>query len=154
MAIAPYSLWKERELINGDLNFPTNYNLGPWLDEVVLSKIRAHHRPNILLWVHSMLGTLNIKEAYKLMAKFHLQPNDKIWPSIWKSNLSPKVSIFFWLVVQNCILTWDNLRKRGFIGPSSYPLCSKQEESMENLLNQCLFSANIWGSVTQDMIKR
>jgi hypothetical protein len=81
-------------------------------------------------------GTFTIKEAYGLKAQFHLQPKDKIWSVIWKSNLWPKVNIFLWLLVQNRILTWDNLRKRGFIGPSTCPLfLSKRNPWNTSLIN-------------------
>eukprot|EP00253_Pinus_taeda_P021775 PITA_21775 len=40
-----------------------------------------------------------------------------------------------WLVQHRKILTWDNIRKRGILGPSRCQLCEAQEETMEHLLN-------------------
>jgi hypothetical protein len=62
-----------------------------------------------------------------------------------------KISTFLWLLVQNKILTWDNLRQRGFIGPSIFHLCQQQEETMEHILNQCPFSGLIWDQASQCM---
>jgi hypothetical protein len=66
-------------------------------------------------------------------------------------SLWPKVSIFLWLTVQNRILTWDNLKKRGFIGPSICTLCQQQEETMEHLLNSCHYNQWIWDRGSQTM---
>jgi hypothetical protein len=56
----------------------------------------------------------------------------------------PKISTFLWLVAHNNILTWDNLRKRGFIGPSWCQLCGQEEETQNHLLNLCPYSSCIW----------
>jgi len=52
-----------------------------------------------------------------------------------------KIKLFMWLVYHRKILTWDNIRKRGVLGPSRCPLCGKQEETMEYLLNYCYFTS-------------
>jgi hypothetical protein len=49
------------------------------------------------------------------------------------------------------ILTWDNLTKRGFVGPSVFPLCWKDSESQIHLLNLCPFSTQIWDHCTSIM---
>jgi hypothetical protein len=56
----------------------------------------------------------------------------------------PKINTFLWLVAHNNILTWDNLRKRGFIGPSWCQLCEQEEETQNHLLNLCPYSSCIW----------
>jgi hypothetical protein len=129
------------ENLTQDLNLPADCNLDSWKEISSLRKIRSQEGQDILQWGNSTTGTFTIKEAYYLKAQFHLLPKNPIWHTIWKSHLWPKVSTFLWLLVQNRILTWDNLRKKGFIGPSMCPLCMQQEESMEHLLNQCPFSA-------------
>jgi hypothetical protein len=61
------------------------------------------------------------------------------------------VSTFLWLIVHNCVLTWDNLRKRGFIGPSICTLCQQKEERKEHLFNSFPFSQRIWDQGAQEM---
>ena len=58
-----------------------------------------------------------------------------------------KVKLLKWLVQQGKILTWDNLRKRGFVGPSRYHLCGLQEETTNHLLNRCSFTTTLWNWV-------
>jgi hypothetical protein len=145
--------WRNWKVLHTDLNLPADCNLQPWQEATTQRKVRIREGSNILRWGHSPLGSFSIKEAYNLKAKFHLQPKDNIWKIVWHSHFWPKISTFLWLLVQNHILTWDNLWKRGFIGPSVCHLCLQQEESMEHLLNQCSFSAEIWDQVAQIMRK-
>lgn len=42
------------------------------------------------------------------------------------------------------ILTWKNLLKKGFIGPSKCYLCDSQEEMMDHLLNLYPFTSIVW----------
>eukprot|EP00253_Pinus_taeda_P017013 PITA_17013 len=49
-----------------------------------------------------------------------------------------------WLVHRKKILTWDNIRKRGVIGPSRCQLCEAQEETMEHILNNYTFTTWLW----------
>lgn len=49
-----------------------------------------------------------------------------------------------WLVYHRKILTWDNIRKRGVLGPSRCLLYGEQEETMEHLLNSCIFTSWLW----------
>eukprot|EP00253_Pinus_taeda_P003861 PITA_03861 len=44
------------------------------------------------------------------------------------------------------ILTWDNIRKRGILGPSRCQLCEMHEETMEHILNNCSFPSKLWES--------
>lgn len=49
---------------------------------------------------------------------------------VWQPRLWPKISTFLWLLSKRRILTWDNLQRRGFIGPSRCPNCNAQEETI------------------------
>jgi hypothetical protein len=71
-------------------------------------------------------------------------PPDPGWAKLWSLRTWPKISIFLWLVHHRCILTWDNILKRGFSGPSRCALCYNNEESIDHLLDNFPFSNNIW----------
>jgi len=58
-----------------------------------------------------------------------------------------KIKLFIWLVHNRKILTWENLLKKGFIGPSKCYLCDSQKEMMDHLLNLCLFTSIVWERV-------
>jgi len=55
-----------------------------------------------------------------------------------------KIKLFIWIVHQRKILTWENLLKKGFTGPSKCYLCGSQEETMDHLLNFCPFISIMW----------
>jgi hypothetical protein len=62
-----------------------------------------------------------------------------------------KVKLFCWLMFENKILTWDNLTKRGMIGPSRCALCGAKEESLNHLMVDCLFTKDIWNSILNEL---
>jgi hypothetical protein len=66
------------------------------------------------------------------------------WDKLWNSPQWPKIKIFQWIILHNRILTWDNLRKRGFIGPSRCHLCQTQEETTNHILDGCAYTAELW----------
>eukprot|EP00253_Pinus_taeda_P032484 PITA_32484 len=72
---------------------------------------------------------------------------DQLWTHVWQPKLWPKISIFLWLLSKNRILTWDNLQKRGFIGPSRCPNCNAQEETSTHLMEACALAAQLWNRV-------
>jgi hypothetical protein len=136
--------WRSWKLLPQDLNLLVDLDLQPWKATVGNMKIHISEEMDILRWGYTPSGTFTIKESYHLQENFHKQPKEHIWHIIWKTKLWPKVSTFLWLLVQNHILTWDNLKKRGFIGPSIFYLCQQQEETMEHIFNQCPNNNMIW----------
>jgi ribonuclease HI len=119
-------------------------DLLPWQECMQLRKISVKDGRDILWWGHSTLGVFSVKEAYHLLTHPPNQAPEGIWGKVWQPFLWPKISLFLWLTTQNRILTWDNLIKRDFIGPSRCPLCQQNEETLEHLLNNCHYSQQIW----------
>lgn len=75
---------------------------------------------------------------------FEYQTPGKVWKDLWKHPHWMKIKLFMWLVQQKKIQTWENLLKRGFVGPSKFHLCGLQEETMEHLLNFHPFTSTFW----------
>jgi len=100
-----------------------------------------------LRWGKSKTGLFNLKEAKIIDARLNLPNTEKTWKEIWENPHWMKVKLFKWLVQQGKILTWDNLRKRGFVGPSRCHLCRQQEETTNHLLNRCTFTTILWNWV-------
>jgi hypothetical protein len=143
---SPWRTWKST---HQDLQAAENCNLQNWTQAISPRRIRTSNDPDILRWGHSPHGNFTLKEGYTLQEGFQSLPKDPIWTTVWKSKFWPKISMFLWLLLQNKILTWDNLQKRGFIGPSICHLCHQQAETMEHLLNNCTISVEIWDHATQ-----
>jgi hypothetical protein len=132
--------WRNWKTSRTDLQITEEIDLLPWQECMQYRKIPSKEGPDVLRWGHSASGIFSVKEAYHLQGNPPNQISDTIWRKVWQPFLWPKVSLFLWLTAQNRILTWDNLLKRGFIGPSRCTLCQQSEETMEHLLNNCHYS--------------
>jgi hypothetical protein len=143
--------WRKWKISRTDLQIREEIDLLPWQDCMQHRKIPSKEGTDVLRWGHSTSGIFSVKEAYHLQGNPLNQIPDPIWSKIWQPFLWPKVSFFLWLTAQNRILTWDNLRKRGFTGPSRCTLCQHNEETMEHLLNTCHYSHQIWDWGAQAM---
>jgi hypothetical protein len=104
----PWRRWKTEP---HELHLQAEMDLQTWRDCVNQRKIHIREGPNILRWGHSPTGNFSVKEAYHLQENYQGKPKEHIWSKIWNPKFWPKVSIFLWLISQNRILTWDNLRK-------------------------------------------
>jgi hypothetical protein len=128
-----------------------DFDLQPWQECMQYRKIPTKEGSDILRWSHSTSGIFFIKEAYHLQGNLPSQAPESIWSKVWQPFLWPKISFFLWLTAQNHILTWDNLLKRGFIGPSRCTLCQQSEKTMEHLLNNCHYNQQLWDWGAQAM---
>ena len=62
-----------------------------------------------------------------------------------------KAEITLWLTLNNKLLTWDNLQKRGWIGPSRCALCHSDEETSSHLFNLCSYAKSIWKAACKEL---
>lgn len=137
-------IWRKWKNNHEALHIPSEINIQPFLNHLDARKILNQQGNDILRWGHTSTSTFNIQEAYRLKVGHDSLPTEVIWSKIWETNSWPKISTFLWLTVHSSILTWNNLRKWGFIGPSWCQLCSSKEETQNHLLNLCSYSSNIW----------
>ena len=85
-------------------------------------------------------GKLTAAKAYECIVKSHLPTSgNRLFTSLWSLTLPRKIGCFSWLVLKNKVLTWDNLQKRGKIGPVICPLCRAGEETVLHLFSRCMF---------------
>jgi len=101
---------------------------------------------DILRWGYEDKGIFTTKEAYNIIIQEQIN-RDNLWERIWDTSNWPKVSTFLWLLGHNRILTWDNLRKRSFSGPSICYLCRQEEETTLHLMQNCQTGRKLWEKV-------
>jgi hypothetical protein len=89
-------------------------------------------------------GEFNLKEAWFCIANQVQEDPRQHWGKIWSNPQWPKIKMFKWLVLHNRILTQENLRKRGYIGPSHCHLCQAEEETTNHLLDECSYTTKLW----------
>jgi len=104
--------------------------------ELTSRRIRVHTGSNFLRWGYTPKGTYTTKEAYQIMCQTQ-EPIDPSWQRIWTMGIWLEVSTFIWMLYHQRILTWDNLIKGGFHGPSYCPNCQNNEETIQHLMDSC-----------------
>ena len=70
-----------------------------------------------LRWGYSSRGVFSIKEAYNINTRGG-EEWEEIWRNKWIVNPWTKHATLNWLVIKRIIMTGENLKKRGFEGPS------------------------------------
>eukprot|EP00253_Pinus_taeda_P005771 PITA_05771 len=95
-------------------------------------------------WGKNNEGTFNLKQAKHKILELDSNVLDRVWQNLWRHQGWMKIKLFMWLVHHKKILTWEKIRKRGVLGPSRCYLCEAQEEIMERLLNNCIFTSRLW----------
>ena len=74
---------------------------------------------------------------------------DRFFKELWKLRIPIKIKCFNLLLLMNKISSWDNLCKRGSIGPSLCPLCKVDGESFVHLFVECIFGKDVRNSVDE-----
>jgi hypothetical protein len=93
----------------------------------------------------SPTGNYTASAGYKAVLNIPwVPPNPGPWKALWLFPSIPKVDHFAWALTHNSILTYNNLKKRGWEGPSRCPLCRDHEETPEHLLFECGYSKEVW----------
>eukprot|EP00253_Pinus_taeda_P009779 PITA_09779 len=88
---------------------------------------------------------VTVRDIYTFLSRDRFPYTRPSFPYIfWKASCPPKFIHFAWLVYYNKNLTWENLRKRSWNGPSRCPLCGLEEETNIHLFIKCSSSLQIW----------
>eukprot|EP00253_Pinus_taeda_P017777 PITA_17777 len=82
-------------------------------------------------------GSCTVKEGYKILQNTSAINNWPLHKVVWNPECLPKVKFFNWTLLKRKILTTENLRKRGILGPSICCLCREAEESSNHLFLEC-----------------
>lgn len=86
-----------------------------------------------------------VKDIYSDIISSKVPHTSSKFPvALWKSRCPLKMICFTWLVFNNKNLTWDNLRKRSWHGPSRCSMCESDKESNFHMFFQCKSSRKIW----------
>ena len=129
-------------------DWPLGGSLG---DRFELSEILASREcsslqdPDVLAWGGASSGKYSVSSGYLALTKqLFGEVEVSWWKKVWNSFSWPKCNFFLWILVHNRCLTWDNLCKRGFQGPSICVLCHNSEETISHLFFQCSYAKQIW----------
>lgn len=102
------------------------------------------HKEDELIWSNDTSGdyffTLADADAF---ANYE----EPCWAKAWMKGMTPKVNIFFWILLQNKVLTLDNLQKRGMIIINHCALYKNDRKSVDHIILHCQFAKKIWDSI-------
>lgn len=73
-----------------------------------------------LVWLGAdNTGVLTVKSVYEALVSLNGIPECSRWEkNLWKWPIPLKITLFFWLALHNKVLTWEQLQRRGWVGPS------------------------------------
>jgi hypothetical protein len=116
-----------------------------FIDGIQNAGIRLTSEPDDLIWIENKFGTVTVADLYKKICVSHLFDEVPWWCRIiWKLRIPPRIQYFGWLVLKNKILTWENLKKRGWSGPGICTLCKLNEENCLHIFGDCIFAISVW----------
>ena len=128
------------------LNDQENIELNMYIGPLQLSMINLRMEEDVLIWNGASCGKYTPKEGYIFMSA---QNNDVHiewwWQKIWKFHCPPKTCLFWWCVLENKVPCWENILKRGFIGPGWCALCRNAKETTAHLFLSCSYCVVVWG---------
>jgi hypothetical protein len=140
--------WKKAEDIGLEGELLDEWN--NYVKGLVGSGFELNNEKYLLLWSwDTKHGQVSTKQ---LMMVGTTGADTIFWYSeIWKWQLPLKIKLFVWLLLEKKILTWENLTKRGFEGPSRCVLCGINEENVNHLFVDCRFTKNIWFIIQKEL---
>lgn len=100
-----------------------------------------------VIWKNTANGKFTVKSAYNTLQDSPARRCNTT--TIWKLHVPPRFKIFAWLLVQNKILTTDNLRKRGYNMAGICYMCRTSDETVQHLFNECTQTEVIYSQVLQ-----
>lgn len=127
--------WREWTIFNSSNNENIQESIQALNQQILKRKIRISEENDKLRWGLKGNEDFSLKEARSIIEreeKPEIVPwSDKVWDNLqW-----PKIKTFLWLLMQKKTLTWENLLKKGFRGPSRCPMCMDATETMNHLFN-------------------
>jgi hypothetical protein len=104
--------------------------------------ITLNDKPDALRWAGGdATGIISVKNIYiALLSQQGHEPDSSWFTQLWNWKIPIKYKLFIWLAGKEKILTWDQLRRRGWEGPGLCPLCRHAQEDINHLLIHCHFS--------------
>lgn len=104
-----------------------------------------------IVWGGSYKGpNICVKDLYTNLIAEASTPN--VIPGFtkaWKWSIPHKILLFNWLLWKGRILTWENLQKRGMIGPGCCIICKQQLESVSHLFFECKPVLGFWELISR-----
>jgi hypothetical protein len=87
------------------------------------------------IWIFHPFGVYSVRSYYGVINNGGIGPIHS--PAVWKLVVLPSIHVFMWFLLNNKILTRDNLNKLRHVDDQTYVFCSELE-SVNHLFFDCL----------------
>ena len=117
-----------------------------WRDlESIAQGVSLTSETDSLIWSYTSSGVYSSSSLYAII---NFRGVKRIFtPAVWKIVVPPRIHIFLWLLLNNKIMTRDNLKKRNLNKPEDCVFCSGKE-TVGHLFFDCLVAKLIWKDIS------
>jgi hypothetical protein len=104
--------------------------------------VLLHNAEDQFLWAgRDSSGHISVKNIYMAIANTTIHNNRNGWcKKLWIWKIPLKIKLFNWLADESKIPTWDNLLRKGWMGPNICQLCYREAKTVQHLFIQCHFT--------------
>ena len=103
------------------------------------------HMQDSIAWKWTPDGVYSTRSAYRI--QFQGRFRQFLPELIWKAHSENKFKLFAWILIQNKILTADNLQLRNWPHQEHCVMCDGPLESALHLCLLCPLAQEIWGLI-------
>jgi hypothetical protein len=100
---------------------------------------------DVITWKFGPKGRFTVKSVYDALL---VNESGICHKKMWKSKIPSKIKIFLWLVMNNAILTKDNMIRRKWKGDPACYFCP-HDESVNHLFFQCNVAKAVWAIIAK-----
>lgn len=107
--------------------------------------MRGGQSDHLYWFMPSVPAPVRVKDIYSELIIIKVSGTASMFPkALWKTGCLPRMIFFAWVLFNNRNLTWENLRKRCWHGPSRCSMCESDEETNLHMFFQCISTQEIW----------
>jgi len=128
----------------------------PWEVDAI-RKIYVSEACNLdcLVWPKTSDGSYSVKSAYQMLATEAINEapslsggtDTKVWKTIWKIRVPPKIRHFMWRLAIDSLPTKQNIARRQIPIDETCSLCDDQKETSMHVIWLCDQAKAVWKSV-------
>jgi hypothetical protein len=129
----------------------------PEADAILNIPLRRGKGEDYWAWGLERKGVYTVKTAYRsLVTRNELsslaevtitetsQTEERLWDSLWKLNVMPKVRVFWWLVLRGILPVEGTLHHRHIASLARCRVCLSANEDMMHALIRCTHAQKFW----------
>lgn len=114
-----------------------------------ISPVQLNQDHDTVRWRWTSIGTYTVSSAYEI--QFYGGIIKPIASHLWKAETEPKCRFLAWLILNNSVLTADNLASKNWPHEERCPLCYAELETTEHLFTGCNYTEAAWNELSHNV---